>query len=83
LTSRTRHGPLPSMLVTIGPEIVRRREAVGLSCRALAQRARVPRASLQRLESGSVSPRLAVLLRLADALRCDLTDLLDPSKPTR
>jgi transcriptional regulator with XRE-family HTH domain len=55
------------MLLAIGPEVRRRREAAGLSLRSLA-----------RLERAEREPRLSVLYALATALSCDLTDLLDP-----
>ena len=54
------------------------RSSQGLTQAALADRSGVPRATIAKLESGSPNPTLAVLARLAHALRITLDELVAP-----
>ena len=54
----------------------RLRDVRGLSQTALAEKARISRGYLARLEAGQQDPTLGVLERLAKALRVPVTELL-------
>jgi transcriptional regulator with XRE-family HTH domain len=59
------------------------REQRGLSQEALAERAGVDRKLIYRTELGQTSPRLDVVVQLADALDTDVTRLLPRSQRSR
>jgi transcriptional regulator with XRE-family HTH domain len=52
--------------------VAERRAARGLSQRDLAQLVGTTQSAIARLESGGRPPRIDTLLRIADALECDL-----------
>ena len=56
------------------------RETRGLSQTRLATLAGIPRATWSHLESGSANPTLAVLSRVASALRVSIEELVAPPK---
>ena len=56
----------------IASEVAERRAARGLSQRELAQKVLTTQSAIARLESGGRPPRIDTLLRIADALDCDL-----------
>ncbi|MDQ3066600.1 MAG: helix-turn-helix transcriptional regulator [Actinomycetota bacterium] len=56
----------------IASEVAERRAARGLSQRELAQKVSTTQSAIARLESGGRPPRIDTLLRIADALECDL-----------
>lgn len=56
----------------IAGEVAVRRVERGLSQRELAQRVGTTQSAIARLESGGRPPRIDTLLRIADALECDL-----------
>jgi len=62
----------------IGTNVRMKRKAAGLSTQELSSTASVSRSGLTLLEGGSVRnlPSLTTLVKLADALGCELTDLL-------
>jgi transcriptional regulator with XRE-family HTH domain len=63
---------------SIGTRIKRRREALGLTQLALAQRARLRQGHLSQIERGQrPHVRLDTVQRLAKALRLTLYELLD------
>ena len=62
----------------IGSLIARRRTALGVSQRALAGQCGTTQSAIARLETGGTPPRLSTLLRLAEALECDLLVDLKP-----
>ena len=65
-------GPLP------------RRQELGLSQDALARLVGTTQSSIARLERGGRPPRIDTLLRIADALECDLrVDLVPRAGPTK
>ena len=59
------------------------RERRGLSMRALAQRAGGSYVTIARIESGAMSPTVALLERLARALDIHITDLFPPKQSTK
>ncbi|MCP9487877.1 MAG: helix-turn-helix transcriptional regulator [Gaiellaceae bacterium MAG52_C11] len=62
---------------SIAGEVAARRVERGLSQRELSQRVGTTQSAIARLESGGRPPRIDTLLRIADALDCDLhVDLL-------
>lgn len=56
------------------------REAQGLTQAALSKRAKVPRATLSLLESGSANPTLSVVIAVCNALGVRLEEMLEPVK---
>ena len=65
----------------IAEAVAARRVARGLSQRELAQRVGTTQSAIARLESGGRPPRIDTLLRIADALDCDLHVDLIPRDP--
>jgi predicted transcriptional regulator len=58
------------------------REARGVSQRALAEKAGVGQVLVARLELGQTDPRLSTVVKLADALKVSVADLI-AGKPAR
>jgi transcriptional regulator with XRE-family HTH domain len=63
---------------SIAGEVAERRAARGLSQRELAQLVGTTQSAIARLESGGRPPRIDTLLRIAEALDCDLHVELTP-----
>ena len=66
----------------IAGEVAERRAERGLSQRELAQLVGPTLAAIARLESGGRPPRIDTLLRIAEALDCDLHVELTPRQHT-
>jgi DNA-binding XRE family transcriptional regulator len=66
----------------IATELAERRAARGLSQRELANLVGTTQSAIARLESGGRPPRIDTLLRIADALDCDLHVTLTPREDT-
>ena len=66
----------------IAQQVAERRAARGLSQRELAHRVGTTQSAIARLESGGRPPRIDTLLRIADALECDLHVELAPRAET-
>ena len=62
----------------IAEDVAKRRTQLGLSQRQLAERVGTTQSAIARLERGGRPPRIDTLLRIADALDCDLTVELKP-----
>jgi ribosome-binding protein aMBF1 (putative translation factor) len=62
----------------IAHQVADRRAALGLSQRELAERVGTTQSAIARLERGGRPPRIDTLLRIADALGCDLNVDLKP-----
>jgi ribosome-binding protein aMBF1 (putative translation factor) len=62
----------------IAHQVAERRSALGLSQRQLAERVGTTQSAIARLERGGRPPRIDTLLRIADALGCDLNVELKP-----
>jgi transcriptional regulator with XRE-family HTH domain len=67
----------------VGRRMAARRLQRGLSQSAVARRARVDPSYLSRIETGKVHPTVRTAMRIAEALRTDLQELLQPSPPDR
>lgn len=65
----------------IGTNVVRLRAAKGVSQTALAERARLSRPALAKIERGQALPRAATLRDLARALGVSTVDLATPVRP--
>lgn len=61
----------------IGAEVRRVRKQRGLTARACAERAGFERPNWVRLETGRHTPSIALLVRVAVALECPLSVLLE------
>ena len=62
----------------LADRVAERRGAMGLSQRELAERCGTTQSAIARLERGGRPPRIDTLLRIADALNCDLVVELAP-----
>lgn len=60
---------------TIGANIRRRREELGLSLTEMAARSSLTKGALSKIERGKGSPAIASILRVAEALGCSLPEL--------
>ena len=66
----------------IAGQVSKRRAARGLSQRDLSALVGTTQSAIARLESGGRPPRIDTLLRIADALDCDLHVELTPREDT-
>ena len=64
----------------IADRVSERRTAMGLSQRQLAELCGTTQSAIARLERGGRPPRIDTLLRIAEALDCDLSVELVPRK---
>lgn len=64
--------------VRLGGILATRRAELGISQRDLAAQCGTTQSAIARLEAGHTPPRLSTLLRLADALECDLVIDIEP-----
>jgi predicted transcriptional regulator len=62
----------------IADRVAERRGAMGLSQRELAELCGTTQSAIARLERGGRPPRIDTLLRIAEALQCDLVVELVP-----
>jgi predicted transcriptional regulator len=62
----------------IAEQVADRRQDLGLSQRELAELTGTTQSAIARLEAGGRPPRIDTLLRIADALDCDLMVELKP-----
>jgi transcriptional regulator with XRE-family HTH domain len=62
----------------IADRVSERRQDLGLSQRELAELTGTTQSAIARLEAGGRPPRIDTLLRIADALDCDLSVELRP-----
>ena len=68
---------------TIADQVVAQRLARGLSQQELAQLCGTTQSAIARLESGGRPPKIDTLLRIADALDCELEVALRPRTRTK
>ncbi|MEN2284447.1 helix-turn-helix domain-containing protein [Algoriphagus sp. SE2] len=66
---------------TVGQEIKSRRNNQGLSIEALSEISGVSARTVQRIENGETTPRGHTLQVIAEALKCDITELTQSLSP--
>ena len=81
LRRRLAHADDGWLFAAIASQVTERRLALGLSQADLARRCATSQSAIARLEAGGRPPRIDTLLRLADALDCDLAVELRPRDP--
>jgi transcriptional regulator with XRE-family HTH domain len=67
----------------IADQVTEQRLARGLSQQELAELCSTTQSAIARLESGGRPPKIDTLLRIADALDCDLDVTLRPRTKTK
>jgi transcriptional regulator with XRE-family HTH domain len=80
LQERIRTADRGWFFAAIADKVASRRQAKGLSQRELAELVGTTQSAIARLERGGRPPRIDTLLRIADALDCDLLVELRPRK---
>lgn len=78
LRAKLAHADEGWLFAVIAGQVTERRLALGLSQADLARRCGTTQSAIARLENGGRPPRIDTLLRLADALDCDLAVELRP-----
>ena len=80
LQERIRTADRGWFFAAVADKVAERRQARGLSQRELAELVGTTQSAIARLERGGRPPRIDTLLRIADALDCDLVVELKPRK---
>ena len=84
LRERLAHADDGWFFAQIADKVTERRKELGLSQAELAELVATTQSAIARLESGGRPPRIDTLLRIADALDCELLVELKPrTKPKR
>lgn len=78
LQERIRTADRGWFFAAIAQDVADRRLQLGLSQRELAELVGTTQSAIARLERGGRPPRIDTLLRIADALDCDLSVELNP-----
>jgi transcriptional regulator with XRE-family HTH domain len=78
LQERIRTADRGWFFAAIAQDVAERRQHLGLSQRELAELVGTTQSAIARLERGGRPPRIDTLLRIADALDCDLRVELNP-----
>jgi transcriptional regulator with XRE-family HTH domain len=78
LQERIRTADRGWFFAAIADQVAERRQELGLSQRQLAELVGTTQSAVARLERGGRPPRIDTLLRIADALECDLVVELRP-----
>ena len=78
LQERIRTADRGWFFAAIADKVAERRQEMGLSQRELAEIVGTTQSAIARLERGGRPPRIDTLLRIADALDCDLLVELKP-----
>jgi transcriptional regulator with XRE-family HTH domain len=82
LQERIRTADRGWFFAAVADKVAERRQARGLSQRELAELVGTTQSAIARLERGGRPPRIDTLLRIADALDCDLVVDLKPRRPS-
>ena len=80
LQERIRTADRGWFFAAVADKVAERRQARGLSQRELAELVGTTQSAIARLERGGRPPRIDTLLRIADALDCDLVVELKPRR---
>jgi ribosome-binding protein aMBF1 (putative translation factor) len=84
IRERLAHAEDGWLFAQIADRVAERRKELGLSQAELAQLVDTTQSAIARLESGGRPPRIDTLLRIANALDCELVVELQPrTNPTR
>jgi predicted transcriptional regulator len=78
LAERIRTADRGWFFAAIAQDVAERRQELGYSQRELAELVGTTQSAIARLERGGRPPRIDTLLRIADALECDLAVELRP-----
>jgi ribosome-binding protein aMBF1 (putative translation factor) len=78
LRQRIAHAEHGWFFAQIADQVAQRRQALGLSQKELAHLTGTTQSAIARLERGGRPPRIDTLLRIAEALDCELTIQLEP-----
>jgi ribosome-binding protein aMBF1 (putative translation factor) len=78
LRQRIAHAEHGWFFAQIAEQVAQRRQAMGLSQKELAHLTGTTQSAIARLERGGRPPRIDTLLRIAQALDCELTVQLEP-----
>jgi transcriptional regulator with XRE-family HTH domain len=78
LQERIRTADRGWFFAAVAQDVAQRRQERGLSQRELAELVGTTQSAIARLERGGRPPRIDTLLRIADALDCDLSVELRP-----
>jgi transcriptional regulator with XRE-family HTH domain len=80
LQERIRTADRGWFFAAVADKVAERRQERGLSQRELAELVGTTQSAIARLERGGRPPRIDTLLRIADALECDLVVDLKPRR---
>jgi predicted transcriptional regulator len=80
LQERIRTADRGWFFAAVADKVSERRQEIGLSQRELAELVGTTQSAIARLERGGRPPRIDTLLRIADALECDLVVDLKPRR---
>jgi predicted transcriptional regulator len=80
LQERIRTADRGWFFAAVADKVAERRQQKGLSQRELAELVGTTQSAIARLERGGRPPRIDTLLRIADALECDLVVDLRPRR---
>jgi transcriptional regulator with XRE-family HTH domain len=80
LQERIRTADRGWFFAAVAEKVAERRQDRGLSQRELAELVGTTQSAIARLERGGRPPRIDTLLRIADALECDLVVDLKPRR---
>lgn len=80
LAERIRTADRGWFFAAIAQDVAERRQELGYSQRELAELVGTTQSAIARLERGGRPPRIDTLLRIADALECDLAVELRPRR---
>jgi len=80
LQERIRTADRGWFFAAVADKVSVRRQEIGLSQRELAELVGTTQSAIARLERGGRPPRIDTLLRIADALECDLVVDLKPRR---
>jgi ribosome-binding protein aMBF1 (putative translation factor) len=84
IRERLSHADNGWFFAQIADQVTERRKELGLSQAELAELVATTQSAIARLESGGRPPRIDTLLRIADALDCELlVDLRPRTNPKR
>ena len=80
LRQRIAHAEQGWFFAQIADEVAERRQSLGLTQKELAHLTGTTQSAIARLERGGRPPRIDTLLRIAEALDCELTVQLEPKE---